>query len=598
MSRNDEKNMPTEGSVATARRLLCEALPPRWKLYALSLICMISVAGLTAALAHSTRLIVNDVFVAGDASAAVGVALMVMAIALAKSIFQYANAVIAVMFRRSVATAYQKLMFRKILVKDVWHFVGKHAANLMVQVRLFGDACGKVVVGITNSILTDTLTVIALVIVMIIQDPLMSLVAGLLFPVVFLLIANLSRRIRAVANAETEMTGAFFSIGAEAFDGIKTVKSYRLEDKSIRRFEDAVNMLEDRLLAFARITSATAPVMEALGGIVIGLFVMYAAWQTITQGKTPGEFTAFLTAFLMAYQPAQRLSKTWVDLQKSLTHVGRMYDTLDAPVRQRDEGRKTLEQVSPKIRFENVSFEYKSGAPALQDVSFEISSGERIAIVGRSGAGKSTLIDLVLRFYDPTKGRVLIGDIDLREATEKSVRDSVALISQAVFLFDGTIRDNIRDGNPDATEEEIEAAARLAQLHGVMSGLPNGLETRVGPNGSALSGGQKQRVGIARALAKRAKIYIFDEATSALDVENEHLIMEALQCELQGITVLFITHRASTLAYVDRVLMLEAGELVAFDSHDRLQRNNKRYRTLFNLAMRDRESKGAMPESG
>jgi ABC-type multidrug transport system fused ATPase/permease subunit len=210
-----------------------------------------------------------------------------------------------------------------------------------------------------------------------------------------------------------------------------------------------------------------------------------------------------------------------------------------------------------------------------------------VALVGRSGAGKSTLIDLVLRFYDPSDGRVLIGGTDLRDVTEESLRQSIAFISQDVFLFDGTIRDNIRDGNPEATDGEIEEAARRAQLAGVLAALPDGLDSPVGPNGSNLSGGQKQRVGIARALAKNAKIYIFDEATSALDVENERLIMETVVRELQGATVLFVTHRPSTLNYVDRVLMLDAGQIVAFDRHETLKRENERYQTLFNLAMRE-----------
>jgi ABC-type multidrug transport system fused ATPase/permease subunit len=333
----------------------------------------------------------------------------------------------------------------------------------------------------------------------------------------------------------------------------------------------------------AKVTSATVPIMELLGGLVIGFFVIYAAWQTITNGKTPGEFTAFITAFLMAYQPAERVSKTWVELQKSITHVGRMYRELESPVKQRDEGQLTLGSTAPSIAFEDVSFEYNSQSRALHKLNFNINAGERVAIVGRSGAGKSTLIDLVLRFYDPTSGIVRIGGLDMKDVTEQSARDSIALISQDVFLFDGTIRDNLRDGNPDASDEELERAARLAQLSDLIDRLPEGLDSRVGPNGSALSGGQKQRVGIARAIAKGAKIYIFDEATSALDVENERAIMTMLQNELASATILFVTHRPSTLAFVDRILMLDNGELIGFDTAKNLEESKPEYRTLFNL---------------
>jgi len=595
-SSDNDKTVTAAEAVATARRLLGEAIPPRWKLFVLSFVCMLGVAGFTAALAYSTRLIVNEVFVADDAGAAVGIAFLVMGVAFAKSVFQYANSVIAVMLNRSIATEYQKLVFRKVIAKDVWHFSGKHAAQQMAQVRLFGEATGKSVIGLTNSFVVDALTVIALVIVMIVQDPLMSLFSSVMFPLVFLLVATLSRRIRAAATAETELTGAFFAIGAEAFEGIKTLKSYQLEEKSARKFEDAVTALQNRLLGIARITSATAPIMETLGGIIIGLFVMYAAWQTLTQGKTPGEFTAFITAFLMAYQPAQRVSKVWVELQKTLVQVGRMYALLEQPSRRLDEGTGTLDGAAPSIVFEDVSFEYRRDMPALRHVSFEIEAGERVAIVGRSGAGKSTLIDLVMRFYDPTEGRVMIGGADLREVTEVSVRESTAFISQDVFLFDGTIRENIRDGYPDATDAEIEEAARRAQLESFLETLPDGLDSPVGPHGSSLSGGQKQRVGIARALAKKAKVYIFDEATSALDVENERRIMQTLVDELKDVTVLFVTHRPSTLGYVDRVMMLDGGALVAFDRPDRLALENDRYRTLFDLAMQEEADADDAPD--
>lgn len=370
-------------------------------------------------------------------------------------------------------------------------------------------------------LLVNMLTVIALVVVMILHDMVLSLAMAVLFPLIFMLVAHLSRRIRAVANAETELTGSFFSVGSEAFEGIKTVKSYQLEERSIGRFEAAVEKLQERLVSSAKIMTATVPIMEALGGIVIGLFLIYAASQTITQGQTPGEFTAVITPFLLAYQPAERLSKSWVEPQKSVVHLGRMCELLDAPPRQKDDGTLTLDDVEPGLMFEDVDFAYSKSAAALRDVSFSIWPGERIAIVGRSGAGKTTLVDPILRFYDPARGQVMIGGRDLREVSQRSLRRSIAFISQDVFLFDRTIR----DGNPDATDVEIEEAALRAQLMGENDILLRA-STAHGPNGSNLSGGQRQGVGIARALARHAKIYIFGEATSALDAQNERLIME------------------------------------------------------------------------
>lgn len=578
----DNKNtLSAAQAVHIGKKLVTETLRVRWKMFLFSIVCMLGVAGFTGALAYSTRLIVNNVFVDDNLETAFWVASLVIGVSIGKSLFQYANSVIGTLFNRSVSAAYQKRLFRHLLQKDVSFYHGEHASNQMVRIRIFGQAAGTSVLNICNKLLTDFLTLIALFTVMLLQDPLMTLASSVIIPLIFWLVANLSHRVRAAANAETAMTGAFFALGAEAMDGIKIVKSYQLEQKSATRFEKSVDALEERLLGIAKITSATVPIMEFLGGLVIGLFVIYAAWQTITYGKTPGEFTAFITAFLMAYQPAERVSKVWVDLQKTLVQTGRMFDLLDESPKVRTAKGASLCGSPPWVRFDRVSFAYRRSEPVLQDVSFEVHPGERIAIVGRSGAGKSTLIDLIQRFDDPTSGMVEIGGLDLRRVSDESARQYIALIAQDVFLFDDTIRENILDGNPGASDGEINRAVKLAQLDDVVGQMPKGLDTQVGPNGRALSGGQKQRVGIARALAKQASIFIFDEATSALDSQNERQIMENLREAMPEATLFFVTHRASTLAYVDRVMVLVEGRLTAFDTPERLMAENPEYKALF-----------------
>ena len=574
-------------TLRVAKRLLSETLPPRWKKVALTFFCIVGIATFTAALAYSTRLIVNDVFVADDATAAVGVALLVMGVAITKSIFEYANSVVAFSIKRSISSEYQKRAFHKVIMNDMVHFFGKHASKQMAQIRLLGNASGSAVVGISNRLFVDALTVAALVAVMILQDPLMSLATAVLFPMIIFLVGFLSRKVRALAGAENELTGAVFAVGSEAFQGIKTVKSYGLESKSIERFDDAVDLLEERLLGFSRITSTTIPVMEAIGGVVIGLFVIYASWQTITQGQSPGEFTAFITAFLLAYQPAERLSKTWVELQKSIFHVERLYAILDAPTQNLQNGTEHFDRSDLGVEFRNVNFEYVKNVSALTNVSFEIAAAERVAIVGRSGAGKSTLTDLILRFYDPSEGSIHIGGLDLKDVRRDSIQQAIAYINQDVFLFDGSIRENIRDGDPSVTDEEIDIIAERAQLKEMLADRDEGLDAQVGPNGANLSGGQRQRGGIARAIAKKSRIYIFDEATGALDAQNERLIMSMIADHLDYATVVFVTHRLSTLHYVDRILMLDNGRVAGFDSHAELARSNAAYRKLFNLDQGD-----------
>lgn len=570
-------------SLQIARRLLGEALPMHWKLYLGSLICMVGVAGFTAALAYSTKLIVNEVFVAGSATAAYQVAAMLAVVSIGKSGFTYANTVIATKFTRSVSAHYQKATFRAMVRKAVPYFAGKHAAKHMAEVILFGRGAGQVVTTVLNKLSTDVLTLIGLVGVMIYTDPLMSISIAVLFPLIFGLVAVLTRRIKAVAAEETELQGKIQAVGAEAFEGIKTVKSYGLEEKSKSKFAAAVNALEDRMLGIARTTSLTIPLMEFLGGLAIGLFILYASWQTGQGTRTAGDFTAFITAFLLAYQPAERVSQNWVAIQKSLVHVGNMFALFASSDGDRVLGTATLDGRSSALRFDGVSFRYNAEAAALNDVSFETKPGERIAVVGRSGAGKTTLIDLVQRFYAPTAGVISIGGQDIAEVAPDALRDAIALISQDVFLFDGTIRNNIRDGKPEASDRDIERAAERAMVADFAGEMPQGLDSEIGPNGASLSGGQKQRVGIARAMVKDAKIYIYDEATSALDGANEHKIMEATVQGAKDSTILFVTHRPSTLKWVDRVLLLDHGRLVAFDTHEALMETNAIYRALFNL---------------
>ena len=568
-------------SILSGRRLLKDMLARNWKLLACSILFLIGVSIFTAALAASTRLIVNDVFVAEDADAAIRVAGIVVIVAFCKALFQYANTVSQIMLTRSVSVSIQKRLYSRVIHNDVADFIGIHANDLMAKIRLYGVSAGNAFVIITNRMLTEALTMIALFGVMFYQDVWMTLLCTLILPLIFGLVSYLSRKVRSISAEEATLSGRYFAIGSEALSGIKTVKSYSLEQKSIQRFNSAVDQLENRIFSIVRISSVTGPLMEFLGGLVIGAFVVYAAWQTITNGKTPGEFTAFITAFLMAYEPAKKISKYWVELQKSLVQTGNLYEILDAENALNETGIIGNLDGSSVLRFSDVSYTHDGSTNVLQNISLSISPGEFVAVVGKSGSGKSTLIDLIMRFYDPSNGVVSLGGHDLRDISRQSLKQFIALVSQDVFLFDGTIRENINDGNASASVEQIMKAIQFASLHDVILDLPSGIETDVGANGTNLSGGQKQRVGIARARVKNASLYIFDEATSALDAENERNILANLSQVKGNATILFVTHRATALEFADRVLFLDSGEIVGFDTYRELLNSNEKFRLLF-----------------
>lgn len=568
-------------SILSGRRLLKDMLARNWKLLACSILFLIGVSIFTAALAASTRLIVNDVFVAEDADAAIRVAGIVVIVAFCKALFQYANTVSQIMLTRAVSVSIQKRLYSRVIHNDVADFIGIHANDLMAKIRLYGVSAGNAFVIITNRMLTEALTMIALFGVMFYQDVWMTLLCTLILPLIFGLVSYLSRKVRSISAEEATLSGRYFAIGSEALSGIKTVKSYSLEQKSIQRFNSAVDQLENRIFSIVRISSVTGPIMEFLGGLVIGAFVVYAAWQTITNGKTPGEFTAFITAFLMAYEPAKKISKYWVELQKSLVQTGNLYEILDAENALNEKGIIGNLDGSSVLRFSDVSYTHDGSTNVLQNISLSISPGEFVAVVGKSGSGKSTLIDLIMRFYDPSNGVVSLGGHDLRDISRQSLKQFIALVSQDVFLFDGTIRENINDGNASASVEQIMKAIQFASLHDVILDLPSGIETDVGANGTNLSGGQKQRVGIARARVKNASLYIFDEATSALDAENERKILANLSQVKGNATILFVTHRATALEFADRVLFLDSGEIVGFDTYRELLNSNEKFRLLF-----------------
>ena len=567
----------------TAKRLVKETIPKRKKIITASVLCMVGVSVFTAALAYTTKLIVNDVFVAKDASAAIEVAIIVIFVSFSKSLFHYGNAVLQNVLNRSISSSYQKETFENTLRREISFFNGKHASDHMAQIRLYGMAAGQAVTVICSRFLTEVLTLVALFFVMFLQDALMTFYSILIIPVIFGLVSFLSRKIRKVAKEEADLSGQYFAAGSEALAGVRTVKSYNLESKSIEKFNSSVDALEDRIFGISKVTAATHPIMEFLGGLVLGVFVIYAAWQTINYGKTPGEFTAFITAFLLAYQPAAKISKLWVELQKSLTQSFFMFLLIDTKPQVLGLGSKSLKEVGGSVTFSDVSFGYENDDVSINKVSFNLSPGEKVAIVGKSGAGKSTLIDLILGFYRPDQGKIEIGSIDISSILPMDLKSHIAFISQDVFLFDDTIEENIKDGFSAASKAEINIAVKNAQVDSFVADFPLGLQTIVGANGSNLSGGQKQRVAIARGLLKKASIYIFDEATSALDLENEREILTALLKTLENETVIFVSHRPALFDYVDKVLMLEKGKVVGFDQPSKIDKTSTEFRDLFGV---------------
>jgi ATP-binding cassette subfamily B protein len=440
-----------------------------------------------------------------------------------------------------------------------------------------------------TSIGRDLLTLIFLIIVMIIQEPVLAFFCLFILPIVVFGVRSLIRRARQVVKKNFIGTGKVLLTLQETTQGIRAVKSYNLEERMRARMEENVRSLEAGLNTRARVASRTGPLMETLGGMAIGLFVIYAGYSVLSGGKMPGEFFSAITALLLAYEPAKRLARLNLDLAANLTLARYLFDVLDSKPAEAEAGSlPALRATNGEIEFRNVSFEYRPGEPVLKNVSFIAEARRTTALVGTSGGGKSTIMNLIERFYEPVSGSITIDGQNIAQYSRRSLRDQIAYVSQDLFLFSGTIRENIRLGKPNATDEEFIAAAKAAHAHDFILGFENGYDTQVGEHGTQLSGGQRARISIARAFLKNAPILLLDEPTAALDAESEKEVQRALDDLRKSRTTLLIAHRLQTVMSADKICVVDDGSIVETGTHHELLARRGRYHAFYRLQFDDR----------
>jgi ATP-binding cassette subfamily B protein len=545
---------------------------------------MAIVAGTTAVSAWLMKDVINLIFVVRDAGAVYWLPAVVIAIYVAKGAASYFQEVILARIGNRMVAETQKKMFEGLLQQDMAFYSRHPSSELIARLTHNAQATREALNIVATGLGRDLLTLVGLVAVMLIQQPQMFGICAITAPIGLFIQRKFVKRVQKVSRKELLSFGDVVNTMRETAQGIRVVKAFTLENALNARMNRAVAKVEERANKITAINARTNPLVDTLGGFAVAAAIFYAGWRSLAFGDTPGEFFSFITAMLLAYEPARRLGRLQVKLGQACVGVRMMFELIDTPpVMQDAPDAPSLTVPSGEVRFESVTFGYAEGEPVLKEMSLVAASGDTTALVGLSGSGKTTIMNLIERFWDPWSGRVLIDGQNISEVRIASLREHIAFVSQDVFLFEGTVRENIRAGREGASDAEVIAAAKAAYAHHFIESLPNGYDTIVGELGGQLSGGQRQRVSIARAFLKNAPIILLDEPTSALDSQSEQAIQRALTQLTERRTTLVIAHRLATILNADRIFVIDNGRVAESGTHLQLLRNNGPYARLYEI---------------
>lgn len=568
---------------ALLTRLWRSYIKSYWAYILLAIFFMLLYALTTAALAKLMEPVIDDVFKNEDVGMLKWVSIWVMATFLIKGIGSFGERVTMNYIGQSVIAGLHQDVFNHIMQADLATFQQHPSGSLVSKCTYQITMIKNMVATSLTSIGKDSFTILGLTGVMFYQNLTLSLIAFVILPLAILPLSRIGKKMRKVSTKTQDRTGDITAFMTQAFQGIRIIKAYNQAPYIQEKNKTLVQTLRQLALKSGKIRAITSPVMETLGGGAIVIVISYGGMQVIQGHSTAGAFFSFITALLLLYEPLKRLANLHTNLQEGLAATQDIFKTLDHEAKVvSPKNAPMLPADKTEIRFDHVGFSYEA-TPVIHDISFTIPQGKAVAIVGPSGAGKSTLFNLLLRFYDPTQGKIQIGGQDIKACNIESLRELIGYVGQETTLFNTTIRENITFGDTTISEDRILQAAKAAHAHAFIEALPQGYDTPIGEQGLKLSGGQRQRIAIARAFLKDAPLLLLDEATSALDTKSEKAVQEALDKLIQNRTCLMIAHRLSTVQNADHIYVMKEGAIVEEGTHSALVTQGGTYAQLVAL---------------